>query len=284
MKPKIIFKTIIDLFAPGMAVIGTIWSVMEILEKYYSDTPFINFYQNHISCMLIPGILAVVINVVCLLNYERKVSFTIKDAKITIEIGDILRKRDGVIVVGINNQWNTNGAQIGKSSIHKALLDKYGQDRLDAAFAKGKTEAERLFFPEEIGGKEYLFLRMSDLIHNNAASTTIDQMQKALDELFYHQDYLSMYGGRIYFPVLGTGEGGICLNRVKTIEFMVNRFWKFQKQINRNSIVKIKELHIVIYWKDFNRKEWNQIKQWVDKIGQYCMECQMFQSGEEVEC
>ena len=93
-----------------------------------------------------------------------------------------------------------------------------------------------------------------------------------------------MYEGRIYFPVLGTGEGGICLNRVETIEFMVKRFWKFQKQINRNSIVKIKELHIVIYWKDFNRKEWNQIKQWVDKIGQYCMECQMFQSGEEVEC
>lgn len=74
-----------------------------------------------------------------------------------------------------------------------------------------------------------MFLCMSDLNENAAASTTMDLMRNVLDDLFFHQNVLRVPEGRIYISILGTGEGGFCLNKLDMIKFIVERFGSFQR-------------------------------------------------------
>ena len=266
---------VLDVLKMGLAVIGMIWTVIEIGEWYFPNWKVVIYCQSHIRVMVIPAV--VVMAGMCVWKWyqEKIITFPIGKVKVKIQAGDILHKEKGVTVVGINRQLNTKLDQIGEASIHRAVLDLYGQAQLDRAFEKGKETvgAGRLFFQEKLDGREFLFLCMSDLKGNSAASTTKELIQRALDDLFYNQDILRVPKGRVYFPILGTGESGSSMGKEETIQFMIERLWKFQRQVSEVSTVKIKEVEIVIYRKDFHDINWNQLKEWAGKIGQYCIDC-----------
>ncbi len=278
MEQKKFWSTVWDLVKMGFAVIGSIWTVMEIFERYFPEWEFVEYGKSHIGVMIIPAVLVVAGMCVRLLYQERVITFTIKGVQVKIQAGDMLHKKKGLTVVGVNRQLNTKREQIGETSIHKAVLDRYGQEKLDRAFERGSRQvgAGRLFFQEKLEDWEFLFLCMSDLDENAAASTTEELMKKALDDLFSNQQMLRVPKGRVYLPILGTGEGGFCLGKEETIQFMIERLWNFQRQVSGSSTVKIKKVQIVVYWKDCHEINWKQLKEWAGKMGQYCIECPNF--------
>ena len=278
MSGKKVRKILGALWKAGGTTIGTIWSIMEIVSWYFPKWKVVEFYQNHVGTIIFPAVAVMLCRGWLLWKEEHVITFSIKGGKVRIRTGDILRMKHGLTVVGINRQLNTAQEQIGERSIHRAVLDKYGQKALDLAFENGRRqiEAGRQFFQEKLDGREFLFLCMSDLNENAAASTTMDLMRNALDDLFFHQNVLRVPEGRIYIPILGTGEGGFCLNKLDTIKFIVERFGSFQRQVDENSTVKIKELCVVIYRKDNHEIDWGNLRVWAGQMGQYCMECPKF--------
>ncbi len=63
-----------------------------------------------------------------------RVTCTIGETKITIKSGNIIRKKDGSIVVGINNQMKTYQKDLAENSIHWQLVKKYGENDFKELF------------------------------------------------------------------------------------------------------------------------------------------------------
>lgn len=273
-------KRLKSILTAGMSVIGGLWSVITIAEVYYPDYWLVKLCGSNIFCLIIP---AAVVMVLSLIGQIVKIFFLgIKydNVRVGIRVGNILNKSDGVIVVGVNNQFITDENKIGKTSIHNQVVKQYGQDKIAEIFNKNnKAEVrERLFFQERIDDKEFLFLLMSDLDDNGVASTTQEQIGRALDSLFNNQSRLRLPHPQkcIYLPVLGTGETGRFRVDNKDIIFIISKFLQNEKREADVGQRKICKLYVVVYWKDIVKVNWDSLHGWLKLMQTYCIECNKF--------
>ena len=67
------------------------------------------------------------------------------------EYGDILKHKKGNIVIGINHENNSDLNVIGKTSLHRQLVERYGKAVSDEMTRHSKEEMVIPYLPE--GGK-----------------------------------------------------------------------------------------------------------------------------------
>lgn len=275
---KFCWKRIRGALMAGMSTIGTLWTVRSILNTYFPEWEFMQKYSDKAACIIVPAVIVVLgyLFIIIIRIFFSEIQF--EDIKIKIKIGNILKQTDGVITVGINNQLKTDKNEIGKISIHRQLIQLYGQQKINNIFNKNnKPEIKKqLFFQEEIAGKEFIFLLMSDLAENQTVSTTQKQIKCALESLFKNQQKLRVPQKCIYLPVLGTGESGRFSTDNKDVIMIIKKILESENDKKEKKIRKIDKVCIVVYWKDMFKVDWDALYQWLKLVQKNCIKCKGF--------
>lgn len=273
-------KRLKSILMAGMSVIGSLWSIITIVEVYYPEYWLVKLCRSNIFCLVIPAVTAMVLTLIIQIVKVFFLEIKYDNVKVGIKVGNILKQSDGIIVIGVNNQFITDENKIGKNSIHNQLIKKYGQDKIAEIFSKNnkKEIKERLFFQERMDDKEFLFLLMSDLNGNGVACATEEQIGRALESLFSNQSQLRVPHPQkcIYLPVLGTGETGRFRVDNKDIIFLISKFLQNEKREADVGQRRICKLYIVVYWKDIVKVNWDSLHGWLKLMQTYCIECNKF--------
>lgn len=275
---KLFISKVKDLAIAGFTGIGLMWTFIEIMEKYFANLPIVKENKDNLLVLLIPALFLVLYRLVYILLIESKVKCEIRDLKIIVRVGDILKCKRGVIVIGVNNQLNTDEDKIAKNSLHSKMIGKYGQDKMKEVFSKGKKKVNNdiRYFQDEINGKSYLFLAMSDINDFGAVSTKGSTVRIALDSLFFNQENLIALNNNIFIPLIGTGAGGLQPSKQEVIKMIIESFLIFQKDSDEEVSSKIKSINIVVYWKDVFQIDWIELRQWLKNQKTYCLNCKGF--------
>lgn len=268
----LIFK---DIVVAGFSAIGIMWTFMEIMESYFPNSRIVTNNKDNILILVIPALLSIVCKFIYIFKFELQAKSKIKDFKIVVKFGNILNCKDGVIIIGVNNQLSTEKDKIAKGSIHRQMVDKYGQDKMIQVFRDGKQKIKGnvKYFQEEISGKDFLFLPMSDINNSGAVSTKTSTVRIALDNLFVNQESLIAPNNKIYIPIIGTGAGGLHPSKQDVVKIIIESFLSFQKGSDEEISSKIKTVNIVVYWKDVFQIDWIELSKWLENQKDYCWNC-----------
>lgn len=264
---SIFLKALLSSVRNGFSAVGACWTFFEITDHYIPKVG--QLLKGNIGIMIF--VFAVSASATFLRGVWVSVTCTIGETKITIKPGNIIRKKDGSIVVGINNQRKTGLKELAENSIHWQLVKKYGENKFKELFRKANV-IQKVLFKETIDNKHFIFLCMSD-VENGIARTTKQQLEGALKILFENQDQFDVFNKRIYFPILGTGGGGIGLSKQDTIKLEISLFLDHLRKKTAESIERIDELNIIVYWKDINQIDWEELETWLEMYKSYCMDC-----------
>lgn len=279
-----LFKLLCKYICKIASAIGITWTIIDLVNNL-CDTP-LNVDEEKKIILAVALVSAILI----LLYYVFKsMFFTCKlekrDIEIRVRVGNILRKRKGTIVVGINKALSTNPDKIGKGSIHEQLLIKYPDNELINAFAEeerklieeGKNASMGYFFKWSKGKQDFLFLVMSDLEHSQAPSTQREDIQLALQLLFNNQKKLPILNGHLYLPLLGTGASAVRMPRTSVMELIINEYIVARARSDNQNPNRIKTLEIVIFWKDLFRgnvlSDWGTFRENVMSMVRACDSC-----------
>ncbi len=265
---KFLLKALLLAVKNGFSAVGACWAFLEIFDYYYPE--IVGPIKDNIWVMIFA--FAVIAFATFLHCIWVKVVCTIGNTKIVIKPGNIIRKKDGCIVVGINSQKETHEENLAENSIHRQLVKKYGEDVFLDLFANA-VFIQEVFFKGQIRNKHFIFLCMSD-VDNGIACTTKQKLQCALKTLFNNQTMFDVFKRKIYFPVLGTGGSGIGLSKQDTIKLIKNAFLDCQCKKADERIERIDVLNIIVHWRDINQIDWAELNTWLQMRKNYCMDCE----------
>lgn len=274
--PEKFFKTpIAQALTTCAAIIGTLWAVIEIMQGFLPEWSVTCFLSSHIAVLILPGMVGGVVQGVYAFVNQRYLTYKRKDKIIKIRRGDILNKRKGTIVIGVNRQLVTDPDKIARDSIHWQLISRCGKRVLEDIFEKQRNGGcgDRCFFTGQAGGLDIVFLMMSDLGENGTVRTSLDMMTEALEDFFNHQENLQIKKGKVYLPLLGLGRTGAPLECNEAVKLIIRKYLQFQKQLNGDSVDKIRELELVIYKDNVRSVDWGKLKEDLDLYFFRCCEC-----------
>lgn len=277
------FQNFIDFWkkvlGAGLSTTGALWTATQFCEAYFPDNPLLMEICGEVSYIIIPSVCIAVIYGVFLLKDRYYISCSISDKQIIISPGNILRKKNGAILVGVNNELITNPALIGRKSIHREIVRRYGEARISEEFRREKELRQRQgelrqhdFFTMELDGKQFIFLIMSRIQMPEVPATSKAEIQKALNDFLNSHTDIRIDSNRLYCPLLGTGASDVNALADEMVDLIVREFVKFLKQ-NHGDMNRIKDFRIVVYWKDFFRVDWKEIRRKVDCLMENCQEC-----------
>lgn len=271
----------LQLILAACSGIGAAWSVLEVARHYAGNYVKLQNFLNNVFILFFAAFIGAAIKAYQIYR-DSKLKYKIGNTTITVEQGNILRRSKGVIVVGTNCQLETRLDQIAQKSIHYQLVEKYGEDAFKPCFEAWREErkaCEAGGFPWQtwrtvkIKKREYLFLAMSELSAPGAAKTNQEMLRKTLYELFASQQRLALPDKRMYIPVLGTGAGGMQLSYQETVKEILKCYMEFCLNITKETVSKIRELHIEVYRKDRAEIDWAELKFWLQMQRDYCADC-----------
>lgn len=255
------------IFASFMAVIGSLWLFIEVVNYFFSTT-ILNDTKDFWIFIITSAILSVIIN---LQKLTYRYFIKDKDIKIKLVIGDIFKQR-GDIVIATNTTFDTTMKNdfISKNSIQGKLALKYYTkiDHLDSEIdhaLNSKTPIEILDRPNSkckrysIGTtiklchksfKSY-WLALSNVNEYGKPSSNFTDLQIALESLW---TFISTNGhmDRLVLPILGSGKSAINASRQKIIKEIIYSFVVFSKEKKITE-----ELVICIFPTDFANNEIN---------------------------
>lgn len=263
----------------GFSTAGGLWTVMQFCEFYFPNNSFLTAIYNEALYIFVPSISIAVIYGLYLLKYRCFIRYVISDKQIVIKPGNILSKRKGAIIVGINNQLITDPDKIGRKSLHREIVRRYGKEKIAEEFKKERKFREKqeehnrkCFFSREINGKQFVFLMMSRIQKPEVAATSKDEIVSALDHFFNSHTDIRIDSNRLYCPLLGTGEGGINASNDEMANLIVREYVRFLKH-NDEEVNRIKDFQVIVYWKDIFRVNFKEIRRKVDCLVENCYEC-----------
>lgn len=271
-----IFQEVYEISKISFSTMGVIWTVVNILEFYFPKHLLVIKYKDDIRILLFPALITTVISLFNLIKSRYVIKYKIDDIRIIIMVHDIFRIRNGVNVIGINNQLCTQVDKIGENSIHSKMIDKYGKEVMRDVFVKGKEKIRngKKYFQDKIKNKDFLFLPMSN-VDDGAASTTITIVNDALKNIFENQEYLRLPNGKINIPIIGTGAAGINLSKEDVIKLIIENYLDFKNKSGEEDNSKIKVLNIIVYWKDILNIDWLELNRWMKNQVDYCQKCKI---------
>lgn len=280
---KLIKNYIVPVFVSVFSGAGVAFSAIEVIGHFWEQSVVFDRYIDTPCFVIVCSILAGVIQLrACL---KKEIVHCVNHGKIVVcKSRDILRKKSGTIVVGVNRQLETQEEKIDRSSIHGQMIKKYGQDKMQEIFDNGKLQMRdgtRLFFNGKIKNKHYIFLQMSDLEDECLAVADKQQVAEAVDNLLRNQQRAIIEKQRLYVPVLGTGAAGVSLDRMEMIRLLAQRYSEFLSQLDRekrtgvsdgrrDAVNRINEFCIVTNDRDI---DWQRLETCIKSIGKDCRFC-----------
>lgn len=272
----IIWKTLNEF----VTFVGAIWVLIEIVGNFNPDVQ-----KMQTNGYLIMGG-AVAITAIIMIKYIKsyfwyKIKIPETDARICVRIGDITRGTKGSRIIGINNKLETCGDAIAPNSIHEKIIKKHGETIIQEKFDQAKQTLRKIpgrqeyafgeAFSCEVQKKHYIFLVMSEM-HNPTHPTVGDeQLLETINHFFHNQRNIDINQNILYFPVIGTGAGGTGMSQKKVICEIVRQFVLFKKA--GGEISRIRDLVIVVWWKNLHTIDWDSMVKEVDAIVATCGNC-----------
>ena len=119
---------------------------------------------------------------------------------------------------------------------------------------------------------------MSEMLMDAHPSVTKNQLLGAIHQFFNNQLNIEIVNGTLYCPVIGTGAGGNNMNQKDVICEIVRQFVLLKKNASVEVVDRIKDLIIVIWWKNLHNVDWNEIVTAVDAIIEVCGNCNVVSS------
>ena len=194
---------------------------------------------------------------------------------ISLRFGNLLRCRNGTILVGINNTLTYDEDKIGRDSIHNQLIQKYGIDWMRQVFEAEKEKAGLTVYPPGYAfsaraedGREYLFVVMSELKAAGVPKTAPGEVRKVAQVLF-SSDEFRCRNKRLYSPILGTGSAALLCAQRDVAEQIA---FEFVCAAAQNSAA-VHELVLVFRWRNLPRIQLTALKQSIAQIAERCRSC-----------
>lgn len=266
----------------SMSMMGLVWSLLEIFRYFFPDLISISVER---KIMFFAAIIGPIANMLYgfleLLFFRCKIS---EDAEIKISIGNILNKRSGTVIIGINDKLVTDVEKIGEKSIHHQLMMKQKTKKLEDKFKEiqCKNNKQRVSMGYHFSWTDkrhnYLFLVMSELQFDKAPMTNKETLIKSMRELFSAQNSLSIRNKKIFVPVIGTGAADVRLTHADVVRLIAREYIFSQAHCIGNNPNRIQNLNIVVYWRDllFGKmfKEWRSVCEDIRKMVVLCGSCE----------
>lgn len=262
----------------AFTTIGSAWTALEIAGIVPFPESFLNWIEEAaFEILIFAGALGGIGkfgNLVYRIFFQ---TYHSDDKTICIRVGDILKKCDGSIIVGVNEQLNTAPDEIGLSSIHRQLVrNEKALASMEQIFERQRAKPakeRRGFFQGDVEHKHMIFLPMSSLRENQVVTTKTSLVSKGLTDLFRNQGRLRIENQTVFCPLLGTGEAGMHLSREETIKMIVRIYLQCCGKMTSESADKIKHLEIIVYPKDFGEIDWVRLKQELAFMISNCGSC-----------
>lgn len=175
-----IFKMLSEAIKTFATISGIIWSAIQLIDYFFSQNSAIQEYTGNIKIIWVPALVFAAGRLAYVLKKDFFPTYKYKDKKIEIRVGNILKCKKGTIVVGVNHQLKTLAKDIGESSIHKQLIDKYGEEKINVIFETHKNGPNRqqTFFQGEVDILDIIFIKMSDWIGEQRVVTSTKDLEK----------------------------------------------------------------------------------------------------------
>lgn len=266
----------LEVFRFIFEVIGGLWTIIEIMEKCLPDMLITQMAVGNMKVILYPALLCGVGKIIYIVRTELFPTYKFGEKQVKICCGDILKKKDGTIVIGVNEQLKTKRHEVEEHSIHAQFIKKYGTKDIGEIFdnhgAFPDAEKQKAF-AGKVNGRSLIFLKMSDLEEDGIPTTTVTRLKDSVRELFENQASLKVVNGTVYCPLLGTGASGGSMERAEVIQLLAREFLRVQPCLKEDGTDRIKTLVIVIYKKDFVRLDWISLKEELDSMFSACPGC-----------
>lgn len=268
-------------------IIGGVWTLMEILKTVFSNNQFIRDCSTNIWILLIPAILLSTIYGIYTIYSKFFPVYKFDDKMLCIKIGNILKQKNGNILIGINEQLETSKDKIGVQSIHMQLLKENQKNEQQIKksfdeFRKKNPGKRHGFFQADIGGKKCIFLIMSTIERPKAVSTSAGRIYEELISLLNGQEHLSINNHRVYVPLLGTGEAGVRMPKDAMILLIVSAFLRSCVNTNDKHTDKIKQVNIIVHYKDVWDINWYEVDKKIKILVEGCRNCKYLNYSREV--
>ncbi len=215
-----------------LSILGVFWLIVSMLDFFGlygwgKGAPYV---------FLVLVFLSIAISIA--LRLPRKsicVSFPQKDLTIEVRI-DNLFDTAGAIMISTNTDFegDVSGGKIALDSLQGQFTDRYFKgnqnELLSQMLAKLQTINGSAPFP--LGttipitthGKTFYFTAMSELNDRGNASTTQDNVIRALEGLWSHVRNAGELQDALAVPVVGTGRGRLTQSRKKMISLIAQSF------------------------------------------------------------
>lgn len=279
---KIIGDVIWKTVKTFVAFIGSVWGVIEIFGNFSSTIK--NLQSNGyviVGSSCIATLVIMIIHIFKYFYFRKQIPGT--DASVCVKMGDITKERKGSCLVGINNKLETRNNFVGRNSLHAKIIKKHGEENVKMEFNRARDglnideRTGRYCFGDSFSCKldknDYVFLVMSEMLIDAHPSVTKAQLLETIHKFFSNQLGLEIVNSTLYCPVIGTGAGGNSMNQKDVICEMVRQFVLLKKNSSVEVVDRIRDLVIVIWWKNLQDIDWNEIVSEVNGIIEVCGNC-----------
>lgn len=259
------------------SVMGFIWTVLEMADQIFVTSTTVDAMRQNAYVLIVPAFFAGLVRLIIQIHKEFFMHYCIGEKRINVCFGDILKKKDGDIIVGVNKDLKTDINEVAKGSIHYQLLEKDSSDEVKKIFENfKKINKGEHFFQGSVGGRNYIFLIMSSLNSNGIANTSKKYVEESIRELFYHQERIIADNNMIWIPLIGTGAAGNNFSKGDTLVEIVKIYLKFCADKRADKCDKIHSLNIVVSRKDAKFINWTSVQAKLELLINECSTCEDF--------
>ncbi len=247
-------KTLLSLFGQimktGFGILGGWWTVIELLNYQSISVPQFIKTPWCVLCIAIA-----LTSVYYLLPLFKVIHVKESDCELCVRPGNILKKKNATIVVGINDILSCDRTIIGENSIHYQLMQKkYSrqvEDRLNEArlSLNGQKAKYGTVFSVNAANynKFFIFLVMSNISKPGIIDTKAEDLCRAITDLFKQESSLTIKNNKLFIPIIGTGPAGVGITKYNMIKAIACAYCLHRSRDGHN----ITRLTIKIRWKDY---------------------------------
>ena len=265
----------------GFIILGGWWTLIQILNNQHIDVPPViaapwNVLYVTIFCTIAIYFLPL-FSVLRMHNSDRE---------LCIRPGNILRKRNSSIVIGINDTLSCDLNDIGEHSIHHQLLKLDVDDKIKQCFNDQKTSDKQTAASEQNASGEtkkwkygylftcdvsrknqsFVFLVMSSLHKPGTVLTNPRDLQKSITQLFQSENDYVIKRGHLVIPLIGTGSAGVEMTKHDVIKMIACTYCSRTP----GDCHGITRLTIKIQWRDYLKMNIHSIIKELKWIAENC--------------
>lgn len=230
---KILLGAIYRQIAASCSVVCFVYSVHEILQKTIVNYSF-QFSFSKLVFVFGASFVILCIRSVSKLS-RKKYMIPSTNMAVSVRIRNILKCKDGSILVGTNDSLTYDLDKIGENSIQAQLTKKYGGNWIKDAFEKEKQKEEYknkgrvpygyiFTVPSPSGNHQFIFLVMSRLEKDKVPTASFQDITESLDKLFASETAFSCKNHRLYCPLIGTGDTSLLYSRETIARMIAQKF------------------------------------------------------------